>query len=701
MSFLAPFFMLGALAVGLPIVFHLIRRSSSEHIPFSSLMFLSPAPPRVTKRSRLEHLLLLLLRCLVICLLALGFARPFFHTPSPAGPAATGATKIILLVDTSASMRREGLWPGALAKAGEVLAKASPGAQVAVFTFDNQAHPVVTFAQWAAMSLTERAPSASARLAELKPGWASTHLGNALITAAEYFSEADKDGPAVGPRRIVLISDLQEGSQLDSLQGYDWPHGLEVQVERIRPRHPTNAGLQWIMDNAETAKTDDDPMPRIRVSNSADATREQFQIRWADVPGAQPLDVYVPPGQSRVVPAPRLPPNTTGERLVLTGDDDDFDNTLYLIQPKPRQTTVIFLGDESEKDSTQPLYYLKRAFQETRDQAIAINAYSSTAPLPPADLDKTRLLIAAGDLPDGQVAAAQKFLADGGTVLFVMNKAGTAQTIGRLAGVNDLTATEVSPPSYALFGQIEFQHPLFSPFADSRFNDFTKIHFWKYRKLDAAQIPGARVLAQYDSGDPVLIEIPKGKGRLLVLTSGWQPTDSQLALSSKFVPLLYSILDGAGGVSPAVTQLRVGEKLNLSNFGSAVTPPLTVVKPDGAQVPMPAGETNFTQTDLPGIYKMTSAQAPVSFAVNLDGAESRTAPLPIEQLEHLGVPMKVPEVDATRLVEKKRMLHDAELEEQQKLWRWLTLAALMVLLGETWLAGWYSRRISRNLKAAI
>ena len=74
MSFLAPVFLLGALAVAAPIIFHLIRRTTKEVTPFSTLMFLQPTPPRVTRRSRLENLWLLLLRCAVLGLLALGFA---------------------------------------------------------------------------------------------------------------------------------------------------------------------------------------------------------------------------------------------------------------------------------------------------------------------------------------------------------------------------------------------------------------------------------------------------------------------------------------------------------------------------------------------------------------------------------------------------------------------------------------------------
>ena len=62
MSFLAPLFLLGTLAVVGPIIFHLIRRTTREQTPFSSLMFLQPTPPRVTRRSRLENLWLLLLR---------------------------------------------------------------------------------------------------------------------------------------------------------------------------------------------------------------------------------------------------------------------------------------------------------------------------------------------------------------------------------------------------------------------------------------------------------------------------------------------------------------------------------------------------------------------------------------------------------------------------------------------------------------
>ena len=81
-------------------MFHLIRRSTRQRKEFSSLMFLNPTPPRVTRKSRLEDLWLLLLRCLVIAALAFGFSRPFFR----GNTATTGPTKrVVLLIDNSAS----------------------------------------------------------------------------------------------------------------------------------------------------------------------------------------------------------------------------------------------------------------------------------------------------------------------------------------------------------------------------------------------------------------------------------------------------------------------------------------------------------------------------------------------------------------------------------------------------------------------
>ena len=698
MSFLAPLFLVGAAAVALPILFHLIRRTTREKMPFSSLMFLKPSPPRVTRRSRLENILLLIFRCLVLCLLALGFARPFFQKPMAASAQAGAGKRVVLLVDTSASMQREGLWADARVQAERWLRQSEPADKFALFTFDRQARRVVSFEEWSTLPAGDRVAVARQRLAQATPGWAATQLGHALISAAEILEDANSRGSATelaSARQIVVISDFQEGSKLEGLQGFDWPRGVEVFLEPVKAGKKSNAGLQLLAEIEDSSQPGNEILPRVRVVNAADSQHEQFRIGWARPAegsfAGTAVDAYVPPGQSRVLQAPPPPPGLPAERLLLTGDSEDFDNVVYVVPPKAEQVKVLFLGDDAERDHVQALYYLRRAFQETRLQNVQIVQRSNDAVLAQADLDSAYLAIITDTLPDSRIRTVREFLLGGKTVLFAMKTVTAAQTLARIAGIDAMAAEEANTDGYAMLGRIDFEHPLFAPFADPRYSDFTKIHVWKHRRLDTNQLAGAQVLARFDKGDPALIQVPVGQGSLLVLTTGWQPADSQLALSSKFVPLLYSILEYSGGLKARLAQYVVDDEANLGSVNRASG--IAVRKPDGSRVDLPADSTRFSAMDLPGIYTVTSQQATQRFAVNLDSAESKTAPMPLEDLQRLGLPMKeVVVAEIKKLEEKRQHLHATELENRQKLWRWLLVATITVLILETWLAGWLGRR---------
>ncbi len=178
------------------------------------------------------------------------------------------------------------------------------------------------------------------------------------------------------------------------------------------------------------------------------------------------------------------------------------------------------------------------------------------------------------------------------------------------------------------------------------------------------------------------------------MTSGWRPADSQLALSTKFVPILYSLLD-AGGISTAgPTQLRVGDVLPVPSAPDATDSQISVRLPDGSQEQLPKGETNFSRTIMPGIYTVTTPGRARRVAVNLDPAESRTAPLPADELERLGAPVTAQPTAVLRETDRNVRLQNSELEERQKLWRFFLVAALAVVLLETWLAGRTARRLA-------
>ena len=713
MSFLTPWFLLGATAIAGPILFHLIRQSVRERRLFSSLMFLRPTTQRVTRRRKLEDLLLLLLRCLCLVLLATGFARPFFtkHDVPPAS--ATQGRQLILLVDTSASMQREGLWGKARSVAEKYLAQTAPGDQVAVVTFDRQPHPLVNFAEWSSWALDQRAALARQRLAAVSPGWMGTQLGLALTGAAEKFTDDSLNGQPASRRELVLITDLQEGAKLDGLQGHDWPAGVQVILERVEAKPQANAGLE-----IQSPASDDSPV-RVRVTNARDSDREKFQLAWQllrgtpSASGAKALEIYLPPGQTRTFPAPVLPAGTLSAELQLSGDEVNFDNRSYFSLPEAQHLIIAWFGSDAGNNPQSMRYYLQRVFPETKTRQVKVISPVVQQAFSPELLNQSALAVIPGRMSPEEVTATHDWLARGHLALLIVTDVQSSSALAGLTGLPTFPVAEAAG-DYALLGNIDFTHPLFAPFADPRFSDFTHIHFWKHRCLEFPSAAQARVLAKFDDGAPALAQIPVGQGNLLVLAAGWNPADSELALSSKFPPLLQAMLDWSGGGAPVRTQFETGD--SIPSPGSTGSAAVQWVKPDGKKVTLAAG-ASFDETDLPGIYTATFG-APTSgtarpnsppdvpgndksalgdhrrqYAVNLPLEESRTAPMSPDELSRLGVPLQT--TSPMPVAQARQMqihLQRTELESRQKLWRWLIVGVLAVMFGEILLSGWLARR---------
>ncbi len=694
MSFLAPIFLLGTLAVGLPVIFHLIRRTTRERTPFSSLMFLFSTPPRLTKRSRLEHWALLALRCLALFLLAAGFARPFVkRTISPAPP--TEARRVLLLVDSSASMRRADLWPDAREQVRRIVRGTTPGDQVALFTFDRETRALMSFDEWNSTPPGDRAARLESRLAAASPGWSSTRLDSALIQAAEAVSDNAGKSKAQSSE-IILIGDFQEGSHLEQLQGYEWPRNIKVTAEPLKAKHSGNASLQLVAGSDTGLKPED---VRVRVSNTADSRIELFKIGWTaatttDFVGT-PVTAYVPPGQSRVLNLPRPNEALKLNRVLLKGDEEEFDNVVFTVPPERNPPKVLYLGSESASDARQPLYFLQRALHQPGQQEVEVFVHSPANPLSDSEVQGVSLVVVADALPREGVEVLHAQLLKGRTCLCLFKNDTLAQTLSGLLGTRQVSVEEARLNKYAMLAEIDFRDPLFAPFADPRFSDFTKIHFWKYRRLTFDPDVKAQVLAKFDSGDPALVETPVGAGRILVLASGWQPEDSQFALSTKFVPWLYSLLEKSGAPIASPAMYHVGDVVTLPVNALADGRGWKVMTPGWAEVSLMASQTNFLETTTPGVYTAVWGGTSNQFAVNLDAAESRTPAFSPEELEKLGVPLSNPALRPELVLQKEIRVQNSELESRQKLWRWLILAAIAILLLETWLAGRAARQASK------
>jgi hypothetical protein len=662
-------------------------------------MFLSPTPPRLTRRSRLDQWLLLLLRAAAFCLLAFAFARPFWREETLLGAGDREGSRIAVLVDTSASMRRGNLWPRAKAIAREVITNCRPADELAIFGFDDSCHEVLGFAESNSLGAARRQAVALGAVERLAPSWGATHLGQALIDGVSVLGNLADADPMQGrmPRRVVLISDLQQGSYLSELGEFEWPSDVRLELKTVT-EIGSNAGLHSLDDLSAAESSNGDTQStqrRVRVTNDPESKSEKFELVWRDEKSSatKPIEVYVPAGESRVVRLPRPPRSSPQRTLQLKGDSFEFDNTLYLADVRRDEKKVYYVGKDQAADTSGLLYYLERVFLDTSDQTVHVIAAAPETEMTWASDRSVPLVVVTTESTPVNAQRLREYALGGGTILCVPVAPGRVETLAAVAGVSSFEIGETAQAADVMLREIAFSHPLFASFAAAQFNDFTKIHFWRHRRLSEPALGEARVLARFEDGDIAVLEKTIGKGRIVVLTSGWQPSDSQLARSSKFVPLMSALLEINNPKLAVGTNYVVDDRVRLPSIEGAAGE-ITIQKP-GGEVVQTTGSQTFSETDQPGVYTINSPVGTQSFAVNLDPAESKTSPLPIETLEQFGCRLVHQSLRQTNY-EERRQMRNAELENRQQLWRWLILAAVGVLILETWLAGRQSRsRLTR------
>jgi hypothetical protein len=385
------------------------------------------------------------------------------------------------------------------------------------------------------------------------------------------------------------------------------------------------------------------------------------------------------------------------DRLLLDGDDDAFDNTFYVVPPRQQNVAVAYIGDDGG-DAKGLRYYLELALASDPLRKVEIAGVEpGKSPWLPTARKPELVVVSAAASAERRDELA-RFVTAGGTLLSVPADAKAAESI--LPLFEDLALVEQQEANggdYLMLGEIDFGHPLFAPLSNPKYNDFTKIHFWRHRAIEQKSPATSHVVARFDNRQPALVERRQEKGRLLLLTSGWHPVESQLALSSKFVPLVQNLLELACGGPTSMANVTVGEPALLPQVESSF--PTEIHTPDDQRVSLAAAARQFDQTDAPGLYRITSGERELRFAVNLAAAESNTAPLDLEQLEQLGVRFGT-ELTRTERIERQRQQRDMELESRQKVWRWLIVGALVLVILETLLAGRAARRTAEAVNLA-
>jgi hypothetical protein len=361
--------------------------------------------------------------------------------------------------------------------------------------------------------------------------------------------------------------------------------------------------------------------------------------------------------------------------LELTGDAEAFDNRAVVAPRRARTVRVLFAGSTTDEASAEsPLFFLSRSLGPTGTLRPEITARRVES-LAAADWEQADVAVIASALPEAAAALANRFVEMGGLAVILLPDAAAASWL-RHAG---FAVEEAKVKDYALLEGIDFEHPVFRPFATPGLRDFSKLRTWHYRRLTTPEKESIRVLARFDSGSPALVEWAVGKGRYLIWAMSWVPGDTQLPLSSKFVPMVYATLEEAGFRHEEPVRCLAGEEL------PGTGPETIITLPDGTQT------KGRIRAEEPGLYRLQDGESEARVvACNLPPDESRLDPLPPGSLAALGVAVEAAsdgesERPGPATADAER-LRGGDLEGRQKLWKWLLAGLFTVLLVETWWA---------------
>ena len=256
-------------------------------------------------------------------------------------------------------------------------------------------------------------------------------------------------------------------------------------------------------------------------------------------------------------------------------------------------------------------------------------------------------------------------------------------------------------PDIAFVAAVDYDHPALATFEDPKFGNLSSVAFRAFYNLEPA--PGATVLMRASAGGesaggPLLLEKRFGQGRVLLFAATADRDWTNFPLRPSYLPWLYRLTSYLAQERLAkLPILATGSRLAIPFSAGEGLPQVTVKKPDGTLghavvTNDPDSPLEFRDTTEPGLYVVTEQGregASRLFVANLDGDESRFEPLSEAELHDLfpGDPRVTYIADPARVV-------DVSLQARRGfgLWDVALWVALLIALGEPWLANWISMR---------
>ncbi len=645
MSFLAPLFLVGAIALAVPVIIHLTHREKKDVVPFPSLMFLRKIPYRSVRRQKLRHLVLFALRCLALLLIAVAFARPFFESSSASAASSLGPREVVLLIDNSYSMGYEDRLARAKVEASGRVQSLAGEDRASIVVFSDRAEVLnQPSSDKEALESAVSGISLSARTTSFGPG---------LKLAKRILDDSD-----FSRKEVVLMSDFQRLGFEDEDDDVWLPAGTTLTPVDLSSADTENLALTSVsLERDETSGRERlTASARVTRKTSADSaplsTRISLEI---DGRSLQTKPVELAPNSSLTVGFdPVTIPAGEARGTVRISDDALPQDNLYHFVLSSGQALSILNVEEGAR-RTRRSFYVERAL-EIGDRPSFRTESKMLSQLRESDL-AGRDVVILNDVPS--LAAAPSaifagFVEKGGGLVVVLGessgKSVFADTAGEgglfpapLGGVVDRARDWGGTLSYLDYGS-----PVFEVFNAPHSGDFSGAKFFRYRSFETPVSEG--VLARYDDGVPALVERRVGSGRVLIWTSTLDTFWNDLARQPVFLPFMHQLVKHAASYAEASSWHTVGEVLDVDRYlsmvleGEAVDEArgrafdLVITAPSSRKIILSKTEERaLLPLEEQGFYDVRRAGAGASpssssVAVNLDTVESDLSRLDPEEL---------------------------------------------------------------------
>ena len=691
LQFLTPLFLAGgAAAASLPLIIHLLNRERARRLVFSTIRFIKMSHQANVQRHRLKQLLLLLMRILILALLGLAFARPFFaNTPATTGVTG-GLRNIVIILDTSYSMGYLDTFNRAKKAVIELADDLQSTDTSALIFTDNRAKVVKPLD-------TEHRQIQSAVTGAQLTNHTTDYL-DAIQSADEILGEAE-----IGRKQIYFVSDLQRVGWESFVDTDKLSPDVEIAFIDVSAKELSNLAItgvsvpQVVLDEQKPVQV------VVRVQNFGEQAVEALPVKLFiddNNVGTATLDIEPNDVMDALFPVRFRTEKIYTGYAALPGDHLEIDNKRYFRLQSLKSIKVHCVnGEPGRRDYESETFFLEAALQPG-NQIVPIDLTQSSQLPNTSEISKYDVIILANveKLTGGAAQSLKTFVgAGGGLIITAGDRLDLEAYRSALdAGEEPLMPCNFVQPvgdaldrdQFSVLATLDYDHPIFHPFKDPNHGDFGRGRFYRY--IQAVPLKDSTVLASFDDGSPALFEKVYGNGRVLCFTSTIDREWTDLPIHGIYLPLLYETIKYlALRRTEERPDYRIGDLVELGGYQLPPGTEIAIFNPAGEETRTELNENGgviYDTTEQPGIYSAhISGEQPHYFVVNPDTIESDLTTRDPEELTSMlarGEAAASTEVVTAETITR----YHGEVEKNQGLWWYLILGVFLLAVGEMFIA---------------